>query len=187
MQNRLQTPNDMPLLAERIRREGRSLEGGILKVDSFLNHQIDPLLMMELAREFVRRFEGTPIDKVLTIESSGIAPATMTGWLLRVPVVFAKKRRPSTMGEAYETEIFSFTKNCTYPVCISREFLQPGERILFIDDFLANGNAAFGILDLVRQAGATLQGIGILIEKSFQPGGTRLREAGIRIESLATI
>lgn len=174
-------------LKERILKDGHCLEGGILKVDSFINHQIDPQLLLRMSVEFVRRFASRNITKILTIEASGIAPAIMTGYLLNVPVVFAKKKKPSTMDNMLVTQVFSFTKNRTYDVCVSADFLQKGDRILFIDDFLANGNAAKGIIDLINQAGATLEGMGFLIEKSFQHGGDYLREQGIQVESLAII
>lgn len=177
----------MKALKERILSEGRCLPGGILKVDSFINHQMDPLLMKAMAEEFVRRFEGAPINKILTIEASGIAPAIMVGALMGLPVLFAKKQQPSTMGEMLSVEIYSFTKGRIYTVCVSNEFLHTGDRVLFIDDFLANGNAALGIAELVKKGGAELVGMGFLIEKGFQKGGKLLREAGIRVESLAII
>ena len=138
----------MKLLKDRILRDGRCLEGGILKVDSFINHQMDPLLMKAMADEFVKRFAGDSIDKILTIEASGIAPAIMVGYLLELPVVFAKKRKPSTMENMLVTEVFSFTKDQFYTVCVSKDYLQPGDKVLFIDDFLANGNAGKGMIDL---------------------------------------
>ncbi|MBQ5752793.1 MAG: xanthine phosphoribosyltransferase [Alistipes sp.] len=177
----------MKALKERILRDGRCFEGGILKVDNFINHQMDARLMMAMAEEFVCRFEGERIDKVITIEASGIAPAIMVGYRLGVPVVFAKKARPSTMQNMLTTEVFSFTKGRKYDICVSGEYLCEGERVLFIDDFLANGNAAKGIVDLVHKAGATLVGMGFLIEKAFQEGGALLRDAGIRTESLAVV
>ena len=177
----------MKALKERILKDGICLEGGILKVDSFINHQMDPLLMMEMAKEFVERFKDSDIDKVITVEASGIAPAIMVGDYLNVPVLFAKKKTPSTMDNMLVTEVFSFTKNKTYTVCVSGDYLNPGDKVLFVDDFLANGNAALGIIDLVEQAGATLEGMGFLIEKGFQNGGELLRNRGIHVESLAII
>lgn len=177
----------MQALKDRILRDGRCLPGGILKVDSFINHQMDPVLMEEMAEEFVRRFSDLKIDKILTVEASGIAPAIMVGYLMKKPVVFAKKAKPSTMNDMYVSKVFSFTKNREYEICVSRSYLLPGESVLFIDDFLANGNAAKGILDLVAQAGATVAGMGFLIEKCFQEGGAGLRSSGIRVESLAMI
>lgn len=177
----------MKLLKERILRDGKCLEGGILKVDNFINHQMDPLLMKAMADEFVKRFAGDKIDKIITIEASGIAPAIMVGYLLNLPVVFAKKRIPSTMENCLQTKVFSFTKRSEYDICISGEYLSKGDRILFIDDFLANGNAAKGIIDLAEQAQAELVGMGFLIEKAFQVGGEYLRSRGVRVESLARI
>ena len=177
----------MKALKERILRDGKCFEGGILKVDNFINHQMDPILMKSMAVEFVRRFAGTDINKVVTIEASGIAPAIMVGYLLELPVVFAKKKVPSTMENMLSTTVYSFTKNSSYNVCVSKDYLCPGDKVLFIDDFLANGNAAKGIMDLVEQAGAELVGMGFLIEKSFQHGGDYLREQGIHVESLAII
>lgn len=177
----------MKILEERILREGRSLPGGVLKVDGFINHRMDPMLMMAIGEEFARRFADCGVNKILTIEASGIAPAIMAGYRLGVPVVFAKKRRPSTMQEAYEAEVYSFTKQSSGMICIDREFLGADDRVLFIDDFLANGNAALGILDLMAQAGARPVGMGFVIEKAFQQGAERLRERGVRVESLAVI
>jgi xanthine phosphoribosyltransferase len=148
---------------------------------------MDPILMHEMAQELVRRFSNHNINKVITIEASGIAPAIMVGAYLNVPVLFAKKKMPSTMENMLKTEVFSFTKNKSYPVCVSGDYLTTDDRVLFIDDFLANGNAAMGIIDLITQAGATLEGMGFLIEKGFQSGGAKLREQGIHVESLAII
>lgn len=132
----------MKALKERILRDGKCFEGGILKVDNFINHQMDPILMKSIAVEFVRRFASTNINKVMTIEASGIAPAIMVGYLLELPVVFAKKKKPVTMENMLTTSVYSFTKDRSYDVCVSKDFLQKGDRVLFIDDFLANGNAA---------------------------------------------
>ena len=177
----------MRLLKERIIRDGKCLEGGILKVDSFINHQMDPLLMKAMADEFVKRFAGDRIDKIITVEASGIAPAMMVGYLLNLPVVFAKKRVPSTMANCLHAKVFSFTKNKEYDICVSSEYIGKGDKLLFIDDFLANGNAAKGIFELAEQAGAEIVGMGFLIEKAFQEGGDYLRDKGIRVESLARI
>ena len=177
----------MKQLKERILSDGKCFDGGILKVDNFINHQMDPVLMREMAKELVRRFANHPINKVITIEASGIAPAIMVGDYLNVPVLFAKKKTPSTMENMLVTEVFSFTKNKSYSVCVSGDYLNPGDKVLFVDDFLANGNAALGIIDLVEQAGATLEGMGFLIEKGFQNGGELLRNRGIHVESLAII
>ncbi|SFS45208.1 xanthine phosphoribosyltransferase [Succinivibrio dextrinosolvens] len=174
-------------LVKRIKEDGKCLDGGILKVDSFINHQIDPTLLQAMSIEFVRRFATKEINKIITIEASGIAPAIMVGFLLNVPVVFVKKKKPSTMDGMYSTEVFSFTKNRSYTVCCSKEFLNEGDKVLFIDDFLANGNAAKGIIELVKQAKAELVGMGFIVEKSFQLGGSYLRNEGYQVESLAII
>ena len=177
----------MKLLKDRILSEGKCFPGGILKVDNFINHQMDPSLMQKMAEELVRRFSTHDINKVITIEASGIAPAIMVGAILNVPVLFAKKKKPSTMQNMLVTEVFSFTKGHSYTVCVSSDYLGKDDRVLFIDDFLANGNAAKGIIDLVSQAGATLEGMGFLIEKGFQEGGEELRGRGLHIDSLAVI
>ena len=177
----------MQLLKERILCDGKCFSGGILKVDNFINHQMDPSLMREMADELTRRFSEHKINKILTIEASGIAPAIMVGENLNVPVVFAKKSVPSTMENMLVTEVFSFTKNRSFTVCVSGDYLCKDDRVLFIDDFLANGKAALGIIDLINQAGATLEGMGFLIEKGFQSGGEDLRSRGIHVESLAII
>ncbi len=178
---------NMELLRQRILAEGKCFEGGILKVDSFINHQMDPQLMMAVAGEFMKRFTGAGVNKILTIEASGIAPAIMVGYLMKLPVVFAKKKKPSTMENMLATTVYSFTKRRDYDVCVCRDYLGKDDRVLFIDDFLANGNAARGIMDLVRQAGAELAGMGFIIEKEFQHGREALTEAGVRVESLAII
>ncbi len=177
----------MKALKERILQDGKCFDGGILKVDNFINHQMDPVLMKQMAEEFVRRFADMPVNKILTVEASGIAPAIMVGYLLSLPVVFAKKKVPSTMENMLTTKVFSFTKNRSYDVCVSKDYLCEGDKVLFIDDFLANGNAAKGMIDLVKQAGAELVGMGFLIEKGFQAGGEDLRGLGVRVESLAII
>lgn len=177
----------METLKARILKDGRSLPGGILKVDSFINHQMDPNLMRQVAVEFIRRFASSKINKIITIEASGIAPAVMVGLLLDIPVVFAKKKKPSTMDNMLSTTVFSFTKQRNYDVVVSREYLCADDHVIFIDDFLANGNAAKGIYDLCRQAGATIEGMGFIIEKSFQHGREELEKLGMRVESLAVV
>ena len=176
----------MKVLKDRILKDGKCYPGGILKVDKFINHQMDPNLMKDIAVEFIRRFAGTKVNKILTIEASGIAPAIMMGFLMNLPVVFAKKKKPNTMDNMLATKVTSFTKQREYDVIISRDYLTADD-VLFIDDFLANGNAAKGIIDLCQQAGATLEGMGFIIEKAFQDGGKFLRDSGIRVESLAII
>ena len=170
----------MDLLKERIMQEGRCFPGGILKVDSFVNHQMDPILMMDLAKEFVRLFQDIKYNKIITIEASGIAPAIMMGFLMNLPVVFAKKKKPNTLDNMLATKVTSFTKQRDYDVVISRDYLTPDDHVIFIDDFLAYGNAAKGIIDLCKQSGATLEGMGFIIEKAFQDGGQYLREHGVR-------
>ena len=177
----------MKLLRDRIIRDGKCLEGGILKVDGFINHQMDPIMMKAMADEFVKRFACEKIDKIVTIEASGIAPAIMVGYLLHLPVVFAKKRTPNTMENCLHTKVYSFTKNEEFDICVSSEYLCKGDKVLFIDDFLARGNAAKGIIQLAEQAGAEIVGMGFLIEKTFQEGGAYLRNLGLRVESLARI
>ena len=177
----------MKTLKDRILKDGKCFPGVILKVDNFIKHQIYAIQMNAIGVEFVRRFASTSINKVITVEASGIAPAIMVGYLLELPVVFAKKKKPSTMENMLTTTVFSFTKNRSYEVCVSKDFLCPGDKVLFIDDFLANGNAAKGMIDLVKQAGAELAGMGFIIEKAFQHGGDELREQGIHVESLAII
>jgi xanthine phosphoribosyltransferase len=178
----------MELLKQKIREEGKILSSDILKVDSFLNHQIDPILMQEMGREFARRFQGEKITKVLTLEASGIAIAIMTALALQVPVVFAKKKRPSTMsGEAYFGRVHSFTKQEDVDIMVATTYLNQNDRVLIIDDFLATGEATRGMIEIVRQANAHLAGVGIVIEKAFQGGGQALRDAGVRVESLAQI
>jgi xanthine phosphoribosyltransferase len=178
----------MQSLENKILLEGQVLSDYILKVDSFLNHQIDPFLMREIGEEFARRFKDETISKVLTIESSGIAPATMTALQLGVPLVFARKKKSLTLsGDFYKAEVFSFTKRETNLIAVAKTYLNPDERVLIIDDFLANGQAAEGLIDVVHQAKAHVVGVGIVIEKAFQDGGKRLRQNGIRVESLARI
>ena len=177
----------MKLLKDRILEDGSCFPGGILKVDNFINHQMDPVLMQQMAEELARRFSSHDINKIITIEASGIAPAIMVGAILNVPVLFAKKKKPSTMQNMLVTEVFSFTKGCSYTVCVSSDYLGKDDRVLFIDDFLANGKAALGIIDLIDQAGAKLEGMGFLIEKGFQDGGDELRRRGVHVESLAII
>jgi xanthine phosphoribosyltransferase len=178
----------MRLLENKIKKDGKVLNQHVLKVDSFLNHQIDPYLMQEIGKEFASRFAGEQITKIVTIESSGIAPAVMTGLYLNVPVVFARKRTSLTLYEGLLTAtVHSFTKNETNDISISKKYLHENDRVLIIDDFLANGQAALGLVDLVQQGHAEVAGIGIVIEKSFQNGAEKLQELGVRVESLARI
>lgn len=178
----------MKQLEEKILIEGKVLSEAVLKVDSFLNHQIDPVLMQAIGEEFASRFADEGITKILTIESSGIAPAVMAGLILGVPVVFARKRKSLTLvDDLYTASVHSFTKNETNDISVSKDFISSNDVVLVMDDFLANGQAALGLVDIVEQADAALSGIGIVIEKGFQTGGKLLRDRGIRVESLAII
>lgn len=178
----------MVLLKERILKDGVVKPGNVLKVDSFLNHQMDIPLINEIGKEFKRRFAGCPITKILTIEASGIGIAAITAQYFGVPLVFAKKAQSINLdGEMLTTKVESFTHKRTYDVILARKFLSPEDHVLLIDDFLANGCALMGLIDLVRAAGATIEGAGIVIEKGFQDGGKKIREMGIRLESLAII
>ena len=178
----------MRLLEERILKDGKVRAGGILKVDGFLNHQMDVELFRALARYWHDAFADDGVNKILTIEASGIGLACIAGLEFGCPVVFAKKSKTKNIdGSLYKTRVESFTHGNVYDVIVSREYLLPTDRVLLIDDFLANGAALEGLCDLVRQAGATIVGAGIAVEKSFQPGGQRLRAEGLRIESLARV
>jgi len=178
----------MKMLKDIIVRDGQVLSDSVLKVDSFLNHQINPPLMKAIGEEFAERFKDAGITKVLTLESSGIAPAMMTGLVLGVPAIFARKRKSLTLiNDLYSASVHSYTKGETNDISVSKHFITSEDTVLVIDDFLANGQAALGLLDIVEQSGATLAGLGIVIEKGFQPGGAIIRECGIRVESLANI
>jgi len=178
----------MELLKKRVRSEGRIIGTDVLKVDSFLNHQVDPTLMQAIGEEFARRFKDLGITKVLTIESSGIAPALFTGLYLHVPVVFAKKTESRNLDlETYAAPVHSFTRGQEYIIRVSRRYITNKDTVLLIDDFLAQGRAIIGLLDILEQAGAKAAGAGIVIEKGFQKGGSLIREMGIRVESLAII
>ena len=178
----------MNFLEERIMKDGIVKPGNVLKVDSFLNHQMDTKLMEEIGKEFKRRFEGTPITKVLTIEASGIGIACMVAQEFGCPLLFAKKNKTKNIaGDVWSSQVESFTHGRIYDIIVSKDFLGPDDKVLLIDDFLANGAALDGLISLVRQAGAEVVGAGICIEKAFQPGGDRIRSTGIRVESLARI
>ena len=178
----------MKLLEERIIRDGEVKSGEILKVDRFLNHQMDPALFYAMAEEWKRLYDGCGINKILTIEASGIGIACVAGLVFGVPVVFAKKSKSRNVSDdVYKTEVPSFTHGGVNTVQVSREYLHGEDRILIIDDFLASGAALEGLIDIVRQAGATVVGAGIAIEKAFQPGGARIRATGVRVESLARL
>lgn len=179
----------MELLKERIRRDGHVKIGNIVKVDSFLNHQIDVALMNEIGREFASRFADQPVTKILTIEASGIGIAAIAAQHFgNVPVVFAKKTKSKNLdGELYMSQVESFTRGITYDIEVSKKFISTTDCVLILDDFLAKGKALLGLLDIVKQSGARLAGCGIVIEKGFQDGGAILRERGVRLESLAII
>lgn len=178
----------MKLLEDRIRKDGVVRDGDVLKVDSFLNHQMDVSLFRELGKEIYRLYGNDNITKILTIESSGIGIACVVAEEFHVPVLFAKKSKTRNIaGDVYTTKVMSFTHGREYDVIVAKDFLNEGDRVLLIDDFLANGAALLGLKDLVDQSGATLVGAAIAIEKAFQPGGERLRSAGIRVESLARV
>lgn len=178
----------MKLLEERIRKDGIIREGNVLKVDSFINHQMDIKLFEEMAKEWKRLFADKKINKILTIEASGIGIAAIVAREFNVPVVFAKKSKSINLDDNnFSTKIQSFTHSKIYDVIVSKKFLSPEDHILIIDDFLANGCALLGLTDLVESAGATVEGIGIAIEKGFQQGGKIIREKGYQLESLAIV
>ena len=178
----------MELLKERIRRDGKVKGTDVLKVDSFLNHQMDVELFAEIGKEFKRRFAGCEINKILPIEASGIGIACVVAQYFHCPVIFAKKTQTKNIaGEVYTSKVESFTHGRVYDIIVAKEFLGPGDKVLLIDDFLANGAALEGLAQLVKDAGAELVGGGIVIEKAFQPGGDRLRAKGLRIEALARV
>ena len=178
----------MELLKQRILKDGRALNEHVLLVDSFLNHQVDVKLMKACGEEFARRFADAGVTRVATIESSGIAPAAMTAMAMDLPMVIMKKSVSSILKDGIiQTEVFSFTKNAKYLLTLKTQFIEPGDRVLVIDDFLANGEAAFGGIGLLEKAGAKVVGLGAVIAKSFQPGIARLREAGYRVEALAAV
>ena len=178
----------MKLLEDRILADGNVLSPAILKVDSFINHQVDPVFMHELGAEIARHFRGQGINKVMTIESSGIAPAVFVAMELQVPLVILKKQSSAILKtDVIQTEVVSFTKEISYQLTLARKYLSENDHVLLVDDFLANGEAATGAIRLIRKAHATIAGIGILIEKSVQPGRTKLNEQGIHVYSLARI
>lgn len=178
----------MNFLEERILKDGIVKEGNVLKVDSFLNHQMDIELFNKIGEEFKKRFEGKQINKILTIEASGIGIACIVAQHFNVPVVFAKKSKSINLeGEMYVAEVESFTHKCKNNVIVSKKFLNPEDKVLIIDDFLANGCALQGLIHIVQSAGATVEGIGIVIEKGFQNGGTIIRNLGFQLESLAIV
>ena len=178
----------MELLKERIRKDGVVKEGNVLKVDRFLNHQMDVKLFREIGKELKKRFEGENINKILTIEASGIGIACIAAEIFDVPVVFAKKTQTKNIaGDVYTTKVESYTHGRVYDIIVSREFLGKGDKVLLIDDFLANGKALEGLAELVKKSGAELVGAGVVIEKGFQVGGDVIRSKGIHLESLAIV
>lgn len=178
----------MQLLKDKIRNEGKVKDGNVLKVDSFLNHQMDIKFFNEIGKEFKRLYSNDEITKILTIESSGIGIACVTAQYFDVPVVFAKKTQTSNIaGEVYTHKVHSFTHNRLFDIIVAKDFLLPEDKVLVIDDFLAKGSALLGLIGLIKDAGATLVGAGIVIEKGFQGGGQIIRDMGIRVESLAII
>ena len=178
----------MQHLKDRLRRDGKIKGGNVLKVDSFLNHQMDIKLFEEIGKEFKRRFADVEVNKILTIEASGIGIACVVAQYFDVPVLFAKKNKTKNIaGDVYTSQVESFTHGRVYDIIVSKEFLGKGDKVLLIDDFLANGKALEGLAKLVKDSGAELVGAGIVIEKGFQPGGDNLRKQGIRLESLAIV
>lgn len=178
----------MKKLEERIQKDGVVKEGNVLKVDSFLNHQMDVELFDEMGKEFKRLFKDAPINKILTIEASGIGIACIVAQSFHVPVVFAKKAQSINIdGEVFSSKVESFTHKRVYDVIVSKKYLSPEDHVLVIDDFLANGCAVMGLIELIKSSGATLEGVGIAVEKGFQEGGRMIREQGIHLESLAIV
>lgn len=178
----------MKLLEDRIRQDGVVLPGNVLKVNQFLNHQIDPQLMYEIGQEFARLFKERPVTKILTVEASGIAPAIMAGLVMNVPVLFARKKKPSTLDDmTYTAEVYSYTKKVTNTISVDSKFLSENDHVLIVDDFLANGQAVKGMIEICKQADVKVEGVGIVVEKSFQEGADWIKGQGIRLESLARI
>lgn len=178
----------MQLLKDKIIKDGAILEGNIIKVDSFLNHQVDVGLLNEVGKEFKKLFNEDKVDKILTAETSGIAIAAIVAQYFNVPMVFARKTESRNLDkETYESEVYSYTKDKTYKIRVSKRYLEEGENILIIDDFLANGKAVEGLIDIVNKAKCNMIGIGVVIEKGFQEGGKNIRDKGLRLESLAII
>lgn len=178
----------MKLLEDRIKRDGEVLDGDVLKINSFLNHQVDPKLMMQVGEEFKRLFADEKIDKILTCEASGIAPGIMTAYQLGVPMVFARKKKPSTLNDAvYWADVFSYTKKVTNKICVEEKFLHKGEHLLIVDDFVAHGEAVKGMVNIAKQAGCDIVGVGAVVAKTFQGGSDWVKNEGLRFEALASI
>lgn len=177
----------MEIIEQEIQKRGKVLPGNVLKVNSFLNHQLDPYLLNIMVGEWTKLFKNDNITKIVTIEASGIALAILTGLKLNVPVVFAKKSNSKNIGDVYKSKIHSYTRDQDFDIQIEKQFIYKDDIVLIIDDFLANGSATLGMIDIINQAGAKLAGVGIAIEKGFQNGGEILRDKGVRVESLAII
>lgn len=177
----------MEIIEQEIQKRGKVLPGNVLKVNSFLNHQLDPYLLNIMAGEWTKLFKNDNITKIVTIEASGIALAILTGLKLNVPVVFAKKSNSKNIGDVYKSKIHSYTRDQDFDIQIEKQFIYKDDIVLIIDDFLANGSATLGMIDIINQAGAKLAGVGIAIEKGFKNGGEILRDKGVRVESLAII
>ena len=178
----------MKLLEDRIRSDGEVLPGNVLKINSFLNHQVDPELMKKVGEEFSQLFKDSGVTKVLTCEASGIAPGVMTAYELHVPMVFARKKKPATLNDAvYWADVYSYTKKVTNQICVEQKFLHKDDHLLIIDDFLANGEAVKGMINIANQAGAEVTGVGIVVAKTFQGGSEWIKDHGYRLEALAEI
>ena len=178
----------MKLLEDRIRSDGEVLPGNVLKINSFLNHQVDPELMKKVGEEFSQLFKDSGVTKVLTCEASGIAPGVMTAYELHVPMVFARKKKPATLNDAvYWADVYSYTKKVTNQICVEQKFLHKDDCLLIIDDFLANGEAVKGMINIANQAGAEVAGVGIVVAKTFQGGSEWIKDHGYRLEALAEI
>ena len=178
----------MKLLEDRIRSDGEVLPGNVLKINSFLNHQVDPELMKKVGEEFSRLFKDSGVTKVLTCEASGIAPGVMTAYELHVPMVFARKKKPATLNDAvYWADVYSYTKKVTNQICVEQKFLDKDDCLLIIDDFLANGEAVKGMINIANQAGAQIAGVGIVVAKTFQGGSKWIKNHGYHLEALAEI
>ncbi|PAW06137.1 xanthine phosphoribosyltransferase [Lactobacillus helveticus] len=178
----------MKLLEDRIKKDGKVLDGDVLKINSFLNHQVDPQLMMQCGEEFKRLFADQKIDKVLTCEASGIAPGVMTAYVLDVPMVFARKKKPSTLNDAvYWADVFSYTKKVNNKICVEEKFLHKGENLLIIDDFVAQGEAVKGMVNIAKQAECNIVGVGAVVAKTFQGGSDWVKQHGLHFEALASI
>ena len=178
----------MKLLEDRIKKDGEVLSGDVLKINSFLNHQVDPQLMMAIGEEFKRLFKDCHVTKVLTCEASGIAPAVMTAYQMNVPMIFARKKKPSTLNDAvYWADVFSYTKKVNNKICVEEKFLSQDDTLLIIDDFVAHGEAVKGMVNIANQSGCKIAGIGAVVAKTFQGGSEWIQDHGYRFEALANI